>query len=220
MISEGTQRKFIGLLIVAVGVGYLVEMLIGWNFGAFFSNWWPAIIILIGLSNYATSTSKVFPSILIVIGMALLLTNLEIVEIGWNTLWPLILILIGLSFLFKTNPSPNKNSIEGTDMVAVFGGYERIITDKNFSGGEATAVFGSIKLDLTQAGLKDRRASLSVTTVFGGVVLIVPKEWRVKSSGVPIFGGFDDRTVSPSDPDAPELFVDATAVFGGVEIKN
>jgi hypothetical protein len=41
-------------------------------------------------------------------------------------------------------------------------------------------------------------------------------------SGLPLLGGFDDKTSGdgPPDPDAPVLHVAATAILGGVEVKN
>jgi hypothetical protein len=44
----------------------------------------------------------------------------------------------------------------------------------------------------------------------------------VELSGLPLFGGYDDRTRGPvpPPPDAPVLRVVATAVFGGVTVKS
>jgi len=52
--------------------------------------------------------------------------------------------------------------------------------------------------------------------------VIVPAGTRVSLSGLPIFGGFDDKTRGEGEllPDAPELTVAATAIFGGVSVKN
>ena len=41
--------------------------------------------------------------------------------------------------------------------------------------------------------LKDG-AKIDVTTVFGGMNIIVPTEWRVVIKGVPIFGGCSNKT--------------------------
>ena len=51
--------------------------------------------------------------------------------------------------------------------------------------------------------------------------MLVPKGWRVSVSGLPIFGGYDDKTTQGDLPaDAPLLRVNATAVFGGVGVAN
>jgi len=44
----------------------------------------------------------------------------------------------------------------------------------------------------------------------------------VSLSGLPIFGGYEDKTRTEGElpPDAPELRVSATAMFGGVNVKN
>ena len=52
--------------------------------------------------------------------------------------------------------------------------------------------------------------------------MLVPEGWRVTMSGLPIFGGYEDKTHGDGSlpPDAPVLKVGATAVFGGVTVKN
>ena len=50
----------------------------------------------------------------------------------------------------------------------------------------------------------------------------MPKDWRVSVGGLPIFGGYEDKTIGNGSlpVDAPLLKVNATAIFGGVEVAN
>ena len=58
--------------------------------------------------------------------------------------------------------------------------------------------------------------------MFGGVDVVVPEGWRVALDGTPIFGGCEDKTGGDGHvtADAPVLRVHATAIMGGVDVKN
>jgi hypothetical protein len=56
--------------------------------------------------------------------------------------------------------------------------------------------------------------------LFGGVELTVPENWIVEPRITSIFGGVEDRTRPPADPNAPPLVVVGTVIFSGIEIKS
>jgi hypothetical protein len=74
-------------------------------------------------------------------------------------------------------------------------------------------------VDLRQAGIESR-ADISVFVWWGGVEIKVPPTWRVRMDGLPLLGGWEDKTTPPESSSAPELRVHVTAVMGGVEVKN
>jgi hypothetical protein len=57
------------------------------------------------------------------------------------------------------------------------------------------------------------------TAIFGGVEILVPRGWRVTTAGTPILGGIDKRPRGRPWR-APELRIDALAIFGGADIKH
>ena len=79
------------------------------------------------------------------------------------------------------------------------------------------AWFGGISVDFHDAQLAPG-ARLSVHSLFGGIALDVPPEWRVESTAKAINGGVDVRPPAGDDPDAPVLLLDGLAVFGGVAV--
>ena len=83
-------------------------------------------------------------------------------------------------------------------------------------------MFGGVTLDLREARPSTEGATLSVTALFGGVDVIVPRGWRVKLQGTPIFGGYEDKTEGdgPPGPESPQLTIDVLVLFGGLEVKN
>jgi hypothetical protein len=60
-----------------------------------------------------------------------------------------------------------------------------------------------------------------VFVAFGGAEITVPEGWQVVTHGMPIFGGFDNVTAKEKVAvGAPTLDVNATVIFGGLEVKH
>lgn len=113
----------------------------------------------------------------------------------------------------------NENDILAS--VSVFGGSHQHIHSKNFKGGEAIAIFGGCDVNLTQADFEGV-IELDVVALFGGVKIIIPASWEVKSDVVAIFGGLDDkRSIGPVNTEARKVVrIKGVTIFGGVEIRN
>ena len=78
---------------------------------------------------------------------------------------------------------------------------------------------GGIEVDLREADIQGR-ADISIFTFWGGVEIKVPPTWRVTVRGLPLLGGWDDKTLEPADPNAPELVVHVTTIMAGAEVRN
>jgi len=113
------------------------------------------------------------------------------------------------------------NANDYIESINVFGGSNQIIYSKNLKGGEITAVFGGGDINLTQADF-DTQVILEVTAIFGGVKIVVPPTWQVKSEVTAVFGGVDDkRTIYPAGEQVDKLvIIRGTVLFGGVEFKS
>jgi predicted membrane protein len=104
----------------------------------------------------------------------------------------------------------------------VFGGTEKNVVSKNFRGARITSVFGGTELNLTHADLQ-QPAIIDTTTVFGGLTIAVPADWRVQSELTTIFGGVEEKRpmVNASEMDDNKvLILKGNCFFGGVEIHN
>ena len=101
-------------------------------------------------------------------------------------------------------------------LVAVFDGIELTSRATSFRGGSVLAWYGGISLDLREATLAPG-ARLTVHTLFGGVAIRVPPEWRLESSLQALAGGADVRPGAES-PEAPTLTIDGRALFGGIAV--
>uniref|UniRef100_UPI0040489757 LiaF transmembrane domain-containing protein n=1 Tax=Algoriphagus sp. TaxID=1872435 RepID=UPI0040489757 len=103
----------------------------------------------------------------------------------------------------------------------LFSGVNRKLMTKNFQGGKATVIFGGLDLDLTQVDF-DGVVSLDLEVGFGGVKLIVPPHWDVRTEMSNIAAGLEDkRMFREGGVDTNKvLILKGTLLFSGLEIKS
>ncbi len=223
---------FMGIVVVAIGVLLLLS-----NMGILRAHeiweFWPVLLIVFGLSKIFEACSpsgRIFGGFIAVIGALWLAENLNLFYIRFDFVWPLILIAFGLSMLWKgvygRRVAAGKASAETDAPVTsfvMFSGSRRRIDSENFTGGQLSAMFGGIELDLRRARITQDKAVIDATSMFGGIEITVPDEWTVSVTGMGIFGGFEDKTHPPKPVAgvAPQnLEVTGTAMFGGVSVRN
>lgn len=224
---SSSDQKVIGFLLIVLGGLFLLDTLDFLNFGRFIGEWWPLILIIIGLSKFRGGRQP-GGGILLVIGIVFLSATLGI--INWDRIWrfwPLVLIAIGLQIVFRGRSGLGRKSMYGHEvkddyfnLSGIFGGGDhRIISDK-LTGGEATVLFGGLDIDLTDSQLEPDECTFSFTAIFGGIELRVPDDWRVITSGTPIFGGLTNKTGRREQEYKKTVKVVGTVLFGGVDVKN
>jgi predicted membrane protein len=214
-------RIFVGFFLVLIGVGFLLDQL-GLNFlGVNVFNFWPLIFFVIGIPMLVRR--NIFGGILfLTVGTAFLLANFFGYSI-FAIIWPVVIIVIGFSIVFRPKRFSNighttkvaKDSVEES---LIFWGMDQVIESNNFQGGNIDCVFGGFKLDLRGVKIKDG-ATLEVSCVFGGGELFLPRDVRVLLEGSSVMGGVTNNTLSGKDTD-PLFRITASAVFGGIDIKN
>ena len=212
-------RTWIGLVLLALGVFGILDAAGVAGFGATVGQWWPVAIIGLGLAAMWSQRRVTFgPVVLTVIGMALLAGQLQWTD--KDLFWPTLLLLCGVALLAGLRHRKQPQLSRGESMV-VLGGAKAVDRSEHFRHADVSAVFGGSTLDLRNAHIDDQ-ATVDAFALFGGVDVLVPKDWRIDLGGMPIFGGYEDKTAGdgtlPSD--APLLKVNATAVFGGVKVAN
>lgn len=234
---------WLGIIVLSIGALLLLDQL-DYDLVPPWLISWGTLLIAIGV---AVGLRKNFRGIgwivLIVIGSFLLIEDISGIDFEFYKYgFPIIIITIGLvilsrSVLSKSAGEARKSWVGGdekksdfvsdsasgderVDITSVFGGSKRRIFSKNFMGGQMTAVFGGSDLDLSQADIQGTVA-VDVVAVFGGVKLIVPANWEVKSNISAILGGVEDKRRDPSSF-SPEkkLVLTGVCMFGGVEIKS
>lgn len=197
---------------------------------------WPLILIVVGLVKFFKEKSAVFGIGIIAIGVILQLNLLGLTHFVWADLWPLAIITVGLLMITSRIKMPQlptavkagEATPETADMLneyAVFGGVDRRVHTQQFKGGTIVATFGGVKLDLRTSEIEGEMATIHIEALFGGVELVLPERWKVSFIGQNVFGAFTDETRPPL-PDATGaaprkvLLLTGNAVFGGINVKN
>jgi predicted membrane protein len=195
---------------------------------------WQMLLIGIGVISLFSSESRTPGTILILIGGIFILPRMF--DLSFNVMhvfWPVILIAIGVLILTKRLPrrpwhtygnQVSHQSVEDGFIHEenIFSGGKQRVMHQVFRGGQISCVFGGSELDLTQATLADGVSELEITTIFGGVTLIVPADWRIQLKMTSIMGGFSDkRSYVKESPDPSKvLVIKGSTIFGGGEIKS
>jgi predicted membrane protein len=238
-------RLWTGVILIALGVLFLLDKLGYIAFEYFFSTWWPSLIILLALISLVNSGGRRWRSAVfwIVVGLMLQIGHLDLFP--WWTpelFWPFLLIFFGMWLLFNRlrpwggrsgaqeagaapgSPSAAPGRTEETvDAFAFWSGLERLSTSKSFRGGQATAIMGGIKLDLSNAELCPGEQQLQLEATMGGIELRVPQHWHVQLEGSPIMGAVVDKRANPAGATGGTsgvLRVRAFAFWGAVEIQD
>lgn len=107
------------------------------------------------------------------------------------------------------------------DITSVLGSTHRVVTSKNFKGGDITCFMGGAEVDLSQADINGT-VVLDVTTIMGGAKLIVPTNWEVKPEITNVLGGVEDkRQVQGKVIDFNKvLLLKGTTFMGGIELRS
>lgn len=215
------QRIMLGAVFLFFGVGFLLHQMDVWNFPQILGDWWPVILIGIGLL-IIDRTSWVLSVILIIIGVVFLLERAADVNLG-VFIGPIILIFIGLVIIFaRGNRTKQIHKEQDINSFSFFSGADMRSESKEFKGGSLSTVFGGAAIDLRDIELHEAGAVLELSAIFGGIELKLPENIRVEVNGTPILGGIENK-LRPIDEEAvngPILKINYFAMFGGIEIRN
>ncbi|MGL4972663.1 MAG: LiaF transmembrane domain-containing protein [Culicoidibacterales bacterium] len=224
------SRILLGLGVIAFGILMLLDNLGYVAFWQVFNNYWPVILVFIGITYLFRKLwlSAFFFSI---IGVILIALNLDVIDGSlWTYIIPIGVIVIGLALLLpatarrsrENNDNYYQDQRETMNLAAILGGSIKKVTAQQFKAGDVLAVFGGATLDLRSAQLAETGARLEITSVFGGIDLLVPEHWTIDVRVSAIFGGVDDRrqTIKVGEKTAPVLVVHGVCFFGGLDIKS
>lgn len=242
-------RMIGGVLLIAAGILFwfkkagLIEIP-RWIFS------WQMLLIVIGLvsgikHNFKNATWLILMSI----GGIFLLTDfIPGLNLRFYFL-PVLLIVIGLVMILKPKNKYHYyhrykyrkghwNCYEGTNsndpvfnttdeylsINNVFGGVKKNVISKDFKGGEVNNTFGGCEINLMQADVVNE-AVLDMNVTFGGVKLLVPPHWQIKSDITTVMGGVEDKRPATTGPagayqSSKVLVLKGNVFIGGIEIKS
>lgn len=212
-----------GLLFIAIGIGIIGHMAGAWEVNLFFKGWWTLFLIIPSLLGMIEHGIHIGNTIVLLLGVALLACCQGVLpwEVLYRMAGPAVLVLIGVMMVFKSLfhvgfgrvKVPNERRMEE---LVVFSG-KKLVVQNTFYGIDGEAVFGGLTIDLREA-LIEENISIDALAVFGGVDILLPTNVSVKLSDLSLFGGCNNsRRYTPTA--GPTVYVNATALFGGVEVK-
>ncbi len=219
-----------GVVLIIIGLiigGNALEIT---NINIFFDGWWTLFIIIPCFIDLFKEREKTGNIIGLLIGIALLLCCQNVLNFNmvWKLAFPIILIIIGISFIFKDTFSSkvseeikklNEKNTKDDGYCATFSGQNVKFDGEKFNGTDLTAVFGGIKCDLRNA-IIENDVVINTSGIFGGVEICVPDNVRIKIKSSSIFGGVDEKKErSVENKEAHIIYINATCIFGGVEIR-
>jgi hypothetical protein len=249
----GTNRSYswsfiFGALIVTAGVVLLLDQQGFINADRVLSYFWPVVMIAAGSTMVIDCRGHgrrgLFGGILLASGILLVLENLGVAHIRFNTVWPLVVIAIGVLMILQaagprvrpdgtTNSqwpeifnrwSRNGSPEDDFNGIAILGGFKRRITSKKFKGGRVLSFMGGFQIDLRQAEMDGDTAIIEAMSVMGGGEIKVPDDWLVSMEGISLFGAFVDETdqQTPGVAGTPQkrLIMKGASLMGGIVVKN
>lgn len=210
-------RSTFGFILIALGS----IIILNYYQVTFFADWWPILLVALGAFLLVKHPkSPVSGTIIITLGAILQARKLDLLPA--EIIIPIILIILGIMFIFTR--FKGKSAIHHEEQLShfvIFSGLETRNQAHNFKGGSVTAIFGGASIDLRDAVLSQEGAELELSAAFGGIELRVPEDWVVVATGLPLFGGWENKAqFKTSDGARPVLKINCLALFGGVEIKN
>jgi predicted membrane protein len=164
------------------------------------------ILVIIGLSALTGISffNFIFAIILIVIGVRLVMGR------SWRNAW---------HWDEHRHGYKNPSNDDFIDEVAVFSPLNKSYATEHFKGGKIVMVFSGGEIDLTQAKTDGTTIDLEVSSVFSGIEITVPKDWKV-TSAVKIFAGDVDMHQAQGGDGPVTLTLRGDATFGHIEVRK
>ena len=245
-VRKYLANLFLGLCVIAIGVGYLGNYLdfLPWeNFTLFFPGWGYLFLVIPSVYFLIRSPFSWFWPICLLAGALGLIAHLDIypadtlIPIGLAVLVILVGIRIILSPIFrrvrrkrihrKVQEAMSGSGIvftESTEAGSNGNTYNvhfrarSIRLEEEFTSSTLSVSFGAMKSDLSNAHITDC-AVIDATCSFGELSIILPEGVRADVTRNGAFSEVSNHHRQPKDENAPMVYVNANCSFGEIAIK-
>ncbi|MDD3124603.1 MAG: LiaF-related protein [Candidatus Kapabacteria bacterium] len=200
---------------------------------------WSTLLFVLAIINIVNCKTRVFGYILLMFSIIAGLRFVDVIKSYWDVVGPIALVLLGVALLtgrrharlkvhtHKWKLDSDSPLIEDEQYLHesnVFSGSEKRFGNVEFKGGTINNMLGGCEIDLSAARLAEGDNMLEITSVLGGVSLIIPYNWDVKIKTSSFLAAVDDNrvvTTNRSDllPDR-KLIIVGSLFLSGVELKN
>ena len=247
-VRKYLANLFLGLCVIAVGVGYLgnhLDILPWSDFTPFFPGWGYLLLMVSSVYFLIRSPFSWFWPCCLLAGGLGLISKLDIypmdtlVPIGLAVLVILIGIRIILTPLFrrlrrnrirrKVRENLHGNGIVFRDAVEIgsdeggcysvrFGERSIRLDEQDFTSATLNISFGEMKFDLSGAHIHDC-AVIDANCSFGELHIRVPDYARVEITKSGAFSEISCRHPVPTDVNAPVVYINANCSFGEITVN-
>ena len=246
-VRKYLANVFLGLCVIAVGVGYLgnyLDVLPWTGFTLFFPGWGYLFLIIPSVYSLIRSPFSWFWPICLLIGVLGLISHLDIypadtlIPIGLAVLVILVGIRIILSPLFKrmrrkrirrkVQEAMSDSGIVFTESTEAgsngntynvrFGERSIRLEGDEFTSATLSVNFGEMKFDLSDAHITDC-AVIVANCSFGELSIILPDGVRAEVTKSGAFSEIANHHRQSKDENAPVMYINATCSFGEIAIK-
>ena len=244
-MKRNSTGIIIGLLFILAGFGYAAKAM-DWlpHFTIFFDGFWTLFIIIPSLFGlFREDGNKKGCVVGLIIGCLFLLSAQDVFK--WSMFMPLLFavlcITIGIKLIFpktgdkkqihttaefhSTSDFSNARVDSGkttkkVHCMAVLSGHDIRVDNQEFTGAELTAILGGISANLKNAIIKEN-VTIQASTIMGGIDIVLPSYVKVVIDCTPILGEVENLVTTPlgADENTPTVFIKATCVMGGIDIR-
>lgn len=189
---EDRSNHVVGILLLALGLSILSERSGGPTFASPFLFAIGVSLAYVGLVSSARRL-RLFSGLVLVFGLLLTTNGIGLTRIAfgsiWSILWPLLLILLGALLIGSWaggGPSGGKR------IVNVIGDYRLTASETDaLTSRSVWSLIGDVKIDLSALRIAEGVTDLSVTSLIGDTVLIVPSGVAVEVVSSTLLGDTD-----------------------------
>jgi hypothetical protein len=221
-----TGRLIFGAIVLTLGLLWTAENL-GLVDAESVLRWWPALLVAYGmvrLSGVDGSRRWVSGTLFTFLGLWMLAREAGLVNFSLWRLWPVFMIVMGASLVWRSlRRVPDAQGAVHDAWprpFALMGGLTRSVESQDLVGIEVSAVMGGVELDLRGARARGPEVIVEAFAWWGGIELIVPEHWSVRSEVTPVMGAVEDVSRTSGEGAGTTLVVRGVVIMGGMEIRN
>lgn len=223
------SSKLAGLLLIAIGIGYLGDQLDIWSFTIFFRGWWALLLAIWGIFNIVEKKPNIFNVIITVLGVYWFMSANHLIHFAltYKIIVAALLIYIGCKILFSNMFSSKTNHYEQRDdhkttmnedkhlVINSSFSTRRYVHDSKIYSCRLNNSFGSLFVDLSNADLSEIY-EIRIENVLGSLELLLPNDVKIISKEDNILSScYVDQSTGQK-----EVYIKENCVLGTMKIMK
>lgn len=224
-------KKIFGLALVAAGIIAILVITGVISLDISYEGWWAFFIIIPCFCGLFSGKDIIGSLIGMSVGVLLFLSARGV--IAWGEIWKLLLAVvaigIGIKLIFNLKGNNrcselkdfciNENGVNIRHIENCFGQQKLSFEGEKVEGLSIENSFGTTILDLRKAVIENN-LSIYVDIAFGGVEILIPDGFAVKTGVNSGFGGVCDKRVNTAvDAEKPTIVIAGKCGFGGLTLR-